>query len=130
MRILALVDMVGGSPDIDQSVTPYHGHVHCGSVEGVGVYLISGRPAQLSAIDALPQVVGIVILTKNENIKYPELEDTITSNRRTKLNNWLIARDLPTIPVGWTYRKVVKAIMNRAHSKADIETEDVEDSND
>jgi hypothetical protein len=119
----------GGIPKIDKQVTDYHGHVYIGSVAGWGAYLISGTAAQLTAINALPEAVGIAVLTQSaEGAKWTELDSNITLAIRNKLNTWLTARGYPTIPAGWTNRQVVLAVFRRLNPDFKIEEEWVADS--
>lgn len=112
-RMLALIRQVGGSPELDPRATPYAGYCLGGQAAGWGIYVISGTGSQLVAINALPQVVGLVAVTDSGGVRWPELDGVIASAVRTKVNTWLTARGWPTIPVGWTYRQVVKAILQR-----------------
>jgi hypothetical protein len=59
MKFFCLTRVAGGAPDIGQLGTDYTGHVQVDSVGSWGAYLISGSGAQLTAINALPQVIGI-----------------------------------------------------------------------
>jgi hypothetical protein len=119
--------MVGGQPDIDTSVTPYSGYVLSGEIAstGWGAYLISGTGAQLLAIDALAQVVGIVAVTQSGDVRWGELDDALSSVVRTKINNWLSARGLQTIPDGWTNGRVVREIFQRANSRWELSAFDI-----
>jgi hypothetical protein len=65
MKFFCLTRVVGGTPDIGQIGTDYTGHVQVDSVGSWGAYLISGSGAQLTAINALPQVIGICSVTEN-----------------------------------------------------------------
>jgi hypothetical protein len=115
--------MVGGDPGLDTRVTPYHGFVHCASIDNYGAYMFSGTAAQLTALAALPaaQFVPICAVTKSGDLKWAELDGIIASGVRTKLNTWLSNRGLPTIPAGWTYRQTVLAIFRRLHTNFDLD---------
>jgi hypothetical protein len=117
--------MTGGSPNVDASVTPYTGYVHADSIGGFGAYLFSGTPAQLTALNALPQVIGIVAVSEAGDVKWAELDGVIAAGVRTKLNTWLTARGYPTIPAGWTYRQVVEAVYKRLNARFDLSGFDV-----
>lgn len=127
MKAFCIVRMVGGNPDIDFGTTPYTGYVHCASLGGFGAYLFSGTKAQLIALDALPQVVGIVAVTEAGDVRWAELDGVIAEAIRTKLNTWLTNHDLPTIPEGWTYRQVVVAAYKRFNDRFDLDGFDVKD---
>lgn len=122
-----LVSLTDTSPNIDSVATPYTGYVLCGQVAGWGAYLISGTGAQLLAIDALPGVVGLVAVTESGDKKWPELDGEIASAVRTKINNWLSNRGWPTIPLGWTYKRVVREIFTRISDRFDLNVFDVKD---
>jgi len=127
MKMFCLVKMKGGEPDVNSAVTPYYGYVHAADVAGWGAYLFSGTTAQLTAINALPNVYGICAVTESGNVKWAELDGVISSAVRTKINNWLTARGYPTIPAGWTYRQVVNAIFKRLNDRFDLTAFDVMD---
>jgi hypothetical protein len=119
----------GGIPDLDTQTYKYHGHVYIGSVAGWGAYLISGTAAQLTAINALPQAVGIAVLTHpKDGPKWVELDSNVTTAIRNKLNTWLGNNGYPTIPAGWTNRLVVETIFRRLNPAFDLEKEWVADS--
>lgn len=118
-HILAIVDMQGGAPNINEFQTPYTGIVYIFSVggpNGFGLYLIGGSVAQLTALNALAQVRGLAVMTDSGATHWAELGNTITTAQRTKLNTWLTARGYPTIPVGWSYRQIIRAIIRRMRS--------------
>lgn len=106
----------------------YSGHVLCGQVGTWGAYLFSGTAAQLLAINALPNVYGICAVTESGNVRWAELDGVIPAAVRTKINDWLSTRSLPTIPAGWTYRQVVMAIYRRMNERFDLATHDVMDA--
>ncbi len=85
--------------------------------------MFSGTAAQLTALAALPaaQFVPICVVTKSGDVRWAELDGVIGSTARTRINTWLSARSLPTIPVGWTYRQVVLAIFKRLHANFDLD---------
>lgn len=118
----------GGLPKIDTSATPYCGHIFIGEVAGWGAYLISGTGPQLTAINALPQAVGICVMTQDENVKWMELDSVIVLAIRQKLNTWLSAHNYSTIPAGWTNKQVVLAIFRKLNDRFDLDKEWVKDS--
>lgn len=116
--------MTGGVPDIDATATPYKGYVLCDTLGSWGAYLVSASGAQLTAINALPAVVGIVAVTEN-GVKWAELDGTIAAGVRTNINNWLTNRGITNIPSGWSYRQVINAIYNRFNNRFDINSMDI-----
>ncbi|GAG50803.1 unnamed protein product [marine sediment metagenome] len=124
MKAFVIIPMTDGNPDIG---LPYHGHVFCDRFAGRGAYLISGTGAQLLAIDELPGVIGIVAVTESGELRWPELDGEIGEAVRAKLNTWLANHGWPTIPEGWTYRRVIVAIYRRFNDRFDLNNFDVDD---
>ena len=126
-KLFAITQMQGGVPNTGALVVgrDFRGYVHCGTLGNFGAYLYAGTLAQLAALDALPTVVGLVVMTETGNVKWAELENTITLAHRTRLNTFLTARGLPTIPAGRTYRQVVLAVWNRFFDGFDINQNDI-----
>jgi len=112
--------MLGGLPNIPAS-TPVKGWAHFDSIAGYGAYLFSGTAAQLTALNALPNVIGFVAMTgtADDEKEWPELDMVIAAGVRTKINTWLTARGYPTLPAGWTYKQVVRAVYQRFNGRAD-----------
>jgi len=106
----------------------YHGFVRLARIGDWAVYLVSGTGAQLLAIDALPNVIGICAVTESGDVKWGELDANIALAVRTKLNTWLTARGLPTIPAGWTNRKVLVEVAKRMDERFDLGFFDVADA--
>ncbi len=128
MHGFAICKKAGGLPDIDFEATPVFGYTLGGVVGQFGAYLFSGTAAQLTALNALPQVIGICALTTAGDVRWAELDGKIATAVRTKLNTWLTARGYPTIPTTWTYRQVVKAIYERMNNHFDLGGIDVADA--
>lgn len=128
MKAFAIIRMSGGQPEIDPVATPYHGYVLCDQVAGWGAYLVSGTPAQLSAIDQLAHVYGICAVTESGDVKWAELDGVCSEAVRTRLNTWLANRGYPTIPAGWTYRQIVRAVYQRVNTHFDLDRFDVADA--
>jgi hypothetical protein len=126
-HMLAIVDMAGGAPAINPETTPYVGHVLIWQAGNFGLYLFGGTAAQLTALNALATCRGLVGMSSGGAVYWGELDNVITSAHRTKLNTWLTARGYPTIPVDWSYRQVVRAIIRRLRSFGD-DTDDFADS--
>ena len=74
MKAFAIIRMNGGLPDIDTAEYPYRGHVLCDQVGQWGAYLVSGTPAQLSAINGLAHVYGICAVTEDGDVLVFEIE--------------------------------------------------------
>jgi hypothetical protein len=113
-HMFAVARMVGGSPNLGDPVPPYHGHVLTGQVGQFGLYLFSGTPAQLAAIDALPNVVGLCLLRTTGSgmnvVKWAEIDDSFADAARTRINTWLTNNGKPTIPAGWTNKQVIRKL--------------------
>ena len=124
-KLFCIVPMVGGAPNVDASLTPYRGYVLCDRVGNFGAYLFSGTGAQMTALNALPQVVGLVVVTESGNTKWAELDNPISTVVRTRLNTWLTGRGYPTIPTGRTYRQVIDAVYKRLNERFDLSNFDV-----
>jgi hypothetical protein len=113
MRTFAVCQMVGGSPNVDFFTTPVHGYVLAAELPlQWGLYLFSGTPAQMTALNALPQVTGLCTLTEYRFDEWVELDGVITSTVRTQLNTWLTKYSLPNIPAAWTYRRVFAGLFD------------------
>lgn len=121
-KLFCIAQMIGGVPNID---LPYTGYVLADQLGNFGAYLISGSTQQLLDINALPQVVGIVAVTDNGNVRWTELDGVISSSVRTKINNFLTTRGLPNIPANWTYRQVITAVFQRFNTRFDLGGMDV-----
>lgn len=103
------------------------GFVECANISNPGgwsAYLVSGSAAQLQAINALASVVGIVAVSEGD-VRWPELDGTISSGVRTKMNTWLSARGYPNIPAGWSYRQVILAVFRKLNDAYDFDGFDV-----
>jgi len=134
MKAFAIINNPNGVPALnDAGGNPllYRGYVyHYQIVANWGTYLISGTPAQLAAIAALATVIPICTVTEptqDGNPRWPELDDVLSSARRTRLNNWLSARGLPTVPATWTYRRVLEVTYRRIKPGFNLMAEDVKD---
>lgn len=128
MKAFAIAQMVNGKPNVNFTATPCYGYALAANLPGKwGLYLFSGTAAQLTAINALASVVGLVAMTET-GIKWVELDNTVTTAIRTKLNNWLTARGYPNIPAGWTFRRIVQEIYARMGQKFDLDGVDIADA--
>ena len=125
MKAFMLCRMSGGQPDIDTEATPYYGYVLCDQIANFGAYLFSGTGQQLLALDALPQVLGIVAVTENDEVRWGELDGAAEDAVRDKLNTFLANHDKPQIPEDWTYRQIVKKIYGYFNSHFDMSSFDV-----
>jgi hypothetical protein len=108
-RAFAIIRMSGGEPDIDG--LPVRGYCLAAQAGDQGMYLVTGTAAQLTAVDGLPQVYGLCAIG--------DLDNVISAAKRTRINSWLTARSLPTIPAGWSYKQVIIAIYKRANAAYD-----------
>lgn len=125
-KLFCLVQMNGSDPQLSREDTPYAGHVHIGNLNHqFGAYMVSGTGAQLVAINALPQVVGIVAVTESGGVRWAELDGVIAAGVRTKLNAWLSSRGYPNIPAGWTYKQVIREVFRRLNDKFEFDLFDV-----
>lgn len=114
---------------IDREATPFHSFIR---VAGPGIgnwypYLISGTGPQLTALNALSNVEGIVAVTENGDVKWVELDEQVASAVRARLNTWLDSRGLPNIPADWTYRRLVREVYQQFNSHFDLDSFDVMD---
>ncbi len=124
----AICRMAGGLPDIDFMATSVFGYTIGGVIGQFGAYLWSGTAAQLAALNALPQVVGICALTTAGDVRWAELDGKIAAAVRNRLNIWLGAQGYPTIPADWSNRQVVEAIYKRMNDRFDLGGIDVADA--
>jgi hypothetical protein len=120
-HMYAVARMQAGYPDIDTVATPYHGHVLTGQVGQFGLYLFSGTPAQLAALDALPNVIGLCLLSTTESggmtvSRWAEVDNNFGAGARTRLNTWLTNNGKPTIPAGWTNKQVIRKLFEHLDS--------------
>ncbi len=123
MKLFCIANQSSGIPAI--SNLPFAGWLQCGAVANWAAYLFSGKAAQLTAINALSDVYGIVAVTETGNVKWAELDEVISSTARNRLNTWLTNRGYPNIPAGWTFRRVIEAIFKRLNARFDLSTHDV-----
>lgn len=134
MKALALVKMMGGSPDVDWNLYPVHGYV-LGAIipnSNWGAYIVSGTGAQLTALDTSPDVVGIAAIDeKGTGLRWSQqIDNTIPAGVRNRINTWISNNypNAPTVPAGATYRQVVLGIFKRANVHFDIDSFDIQDS--
>ena len=128
MRAFALIRMTDGVPDLDPEATPYHGFVLCDRIPGTnwGAYLISGTGAQLLALDALPQCLGILAFTRSDERHWgPDMDNILPSAVRNKINSWLTPNGQPAIPIGWTYRRFIQALFRRLNPNFRLDAFDI-----
>ena len=109
-HLFAICDIVGGLPNVP--AVPGLGWAHHGTLGQYGAYLFVGSAAQLTALNALPNVIGLIAMTNapDDEKRWLELDGALPTALRTRINNWLTARGRPNIPTGQTYRQVVRAI--------------------
>ena len=107
MKAFLVSRMVGGVPDF--SDLPHTGNVLCAktlTTPQYGIYIVTGTAAQITAINALAQVVPLCAITHPDFDNWPEMDGVINSTVRTQLNTWLTKYSLPNIPSNWIYRQV------------------------
>lgn len=128
-KLFCIITMAGGLPDVDLTATPVYGYVLCDQIGQYGAYLVSGTGAQLTALNATPQCVGIVAVTESGGVKWAELDGTIAPAIRTKLNTWITNNRpaWPQVPAGATYRQVIRALFARFNAQFDLDNFDVTD---
>lgn len=107
----AISSMTNGLPDT--GANSYHGHVLIKELGQYGLYLFSGTSVQLTALAGEAGIVALVKMNDDGVTKYAELSNVVSTGARTKMNNWLTARGYANIPVGWTYRQILNALVNR-----------------
>lgn len=120
--------MQGGAPDTSPLVAgqDYRGYVLADTLGGThGAYLFSGTGPQLVALNALATVTGIVAVTEAGGTRWAELDGTTAAGIRTKLNTFLTSKGQPTIPTGWTYRKVIETVFKRLNADFSLDAFDV-----
>ena len=103
-------------------------YVLCDRLAGTnwGAYLCSARGDVLSQLDQLwDGFIGIVAVTAPGGVVWGELENPCSDTVRDRLNTWLEARNLPTIPESWTNRRVVQTIFRRANDRFDFAQIDI-----
>jgi hypothetical protein len=126
MKFFCLTRVAGGVPDIGQLGTDYTGHVQVDSVGSWGAYLISGSGAQLTAINALPQVIGICQVTEN-GVRWGELDSVVSTTVMNKLNAWKTANrpTWPAVTAGMTYRTIINFLFNKFNVKFNLNAIDI-----
>jgi len=131
MKAFAIIRMSGGQPEINPETHPYHGYVLADVIPGTnyGAYLVSGTPGQLQDINSLSHVLGICGVTEDGNIRWAELDGVCAAQTRDRINTWLENHNHPTIPDGWTYRRIIKEIYKRANEHFDLDRFDISDVN-
>lgn len=109
-----------GAPDIG---TGWHRWAHVGDLPGAyAIYIVVASGVQLTAIEAMPGVVGGAVVS-NGSVRWSQLDEPLQPALRTKLNTWLTNRGLPTVGSNFTLLQLVR----RAASEFDYGTHDVWD---
>lgn len=100
-----------GAPDIG---TGYRGFVQVGQLPGAYcAYVVTGTPAQLSAIDAHANtLVGALVTEAEGSEKWAELKVQLPAAVRTKINTWRQANGQGNIPVNTTWLQVIRFAAN------------------
>jgi hypothetical protein len=127
-KLFCLIQCQDSDPDLDRAATPFRAVLCCGRLNrNWGAYLVSGTGPQLAAVNALPHVYGIVVVTESGDERWVELDGTIAPAVRTRLNTWLTNRGHPNIPAGWTYRQVLNVVYKRMNARFELDAFDVAD---
>jgi len=129
MKAFALIRMDGGAPDLPAALgDETFNYVLCdrlGSTDW-GAYLCSARPAVLRALDEdYAGFIGIVAVSDDGEVYWGELENPCSTTLRNRLSTWLENHGYPTIPDGWTNRRVVYEIFRRANNRFDFTKIDI-----
>ena len=133
MKAFALIRMEGGLPDLPQALHDSgetFNYTLCDAIPGTGwgAYLCAARgPVLLQLDEDYVGFVGIVAVSEDGAVRWGELENPCSEAVRARLNAWLEARSLPTIPPAWTNRQVVRAIYERANARFDLAHIDIVD---
>lgn len=122
-KLFALTQMLNGLPDTAplQQGRDYGGHVHVDSLGGFGAYLFSGTGAQLTALNALPSVVGLVVVTET-GAHWPELDNPVAAGIRTAINTWLTNHGQANIGAGLTYRAFINILYRKFNATFDADS--------
>ena len=129
-KAFALIRMTGGQPDLPEQAQGRVNWTLCDRIGATnwGAYLVAATGADLLALDTQwDGFVGIVAVTDSGDVRWGELENPCASTVRDRINTWLAAQGLPTIPDGWTNRQVVRAIFERANARFDLRAIDIVD---
>lgn len=127
MKGFAICDMADGRPNINFAATPCKGYVLGAQIgQSWGAYLFGGTQAQLTALNALPNVYGVCLVSEGE-VRWAELDGAIATAAINRLNTWLSARGYATIPAGWTYRQIILAVYKRMNENFSLEGIDIVD---
>lgn len=114
MHAYTIIEISGGAPNVNFLNTPINGYVlAAGPFGNYGLYLVSGTGAQLTALNALSNVWGLVAMDDSGDVRWSQLDNVIAAGVRTKLNQFASARGWPNVPAGWTYRQVLTWLVNK-----------------
>lgn len=131
----------------DAGVQQWFGYVYIGNIGAHDAWIVSGTKAQLQAISARADTIGICIVTEkttvddkdaqgnvigSHDVHWLELDNTLTAAQRTKINNWVTntmnpwltarGRDTwPTITAAMTAKQIVKFLFNKLNNKFDLD---------
>lgn len=134
MKAFVLMRMTNGTPDLPAQADGKINYVLCDRIPDTawGAYLVSASGPDLLDLDQQwSGFVGIVAVSDSGDVHWGELENPCPDVTRNKINGWLSARDLPTIPESWSNRQVVRAIFKRANvifEITGINVSDIEES--
>jgi len=92
-----------------------------GTSPPVGAYLMAAKGAQLLALDDLPYCLGIVAVTENDQVYWPELEGDAAQDVIDRLNTWLANNGFDVqVPDGWTYARLVRGLFQWFNEHFDL----------
>jgi len=122
MRGYFLIHKPNGYPDLDDGGEQllFKGYV-LGAMAGAwGLYLVMGTSAQLAAIHAHANTVGICTLGG--------LDETVTGAVKSALDAWADAHfpSLPPVPADWTNRQVIQELGERVDENFTIPGTDIQ----
>jgi hypothetical protein len=106
MKAFMVVKMSGGVPDF--SNLTYSGRVLCAKTpdQAWGIYIVTGTPAQITAINALSQVYALCTVKDDDIFSWSEMTIVLSTTVRNQLNTWLAGYNDQLIPATWTYGQV------------------------
>ena len=124
MRGFAFIQMSGAGPDLTSGSEqlPLNAFTLLAHTANHvwGVYLLGGPVAQISAINALPTVIGVCT--------WAQLDNVMRAEALTKVNTWATNHGYPTAPVTWTNRRVLRELAERLNPNYDDTKINVQDS--
>lgn len=130
MKAFALIRMDNGQPDLPPAAQGLVNYTLCDRIGGTnwGAYLCAATGPVLQSLDEdYNGFIGIVAVTDDGDVHWGELDNPCAETVRARINTWLEAHNHPTIPGGWTNRRVVREIYRRANDRFDLSCFDIMD---